>query len=306
MNDTRSHLAQVQAYRAALAAGVPVDIDAPPSEPLPPVDPEAPTALVFSPHPDDEAVVGALGLRLRREHRWRVVNVAVTLGSLPSRRAARWQEALRSCDLLGFDLVSPTGTPGVALERVTRADARRDAAAWRQAVDAIATLIAQHRPRLVQAPHALDGHPTHIGTHHLVMDALRVLGPTQQPHLTWSEYWNTQMQPGLMVALSDMDVARLMAAVARHTGEVQRHPYHHALPAWLIDSARRGAERVAGMGAQATHGPVHATLYGWQRWDGHRLRHLTPRIVRADEALAPVFEPSPPKGNPRRTGSRPG
>jgi LmbE family N-acetylglucosaminyl deacetylase len=290
MNAPRTHLAQVHAYHTALATGVPIDTDAPPADPMPPVGPDAPTALVFSPHPDDEAVVGALGLRLRREHGWRVVNVAVTLGSLQSRRAARWQEALRSCELLGFDLVSPTGMPGVALERITRADARRDAAGWRQAVEAIAALIAHHQPRLIQAPHALDGHPTHIGTHHLVMDALRALSPTQRPHLTWSEYWNTQMQPGLMVALADADVARLMAAVARHTGEVQRHPYHHSLPAWLIDSARRGAERVAGMGAEAAHGPVYATLYGWQRWEGRRLRRLAPRIVRADEPLAPLFE----------------
>jgi hypothetical protein len=44
------------------------------------------------------------------------------------------------------------------------------------------------------------------------------------------------------------------------------------------------------MGAEAAHGPVYATLYGWQRWEGRRLRRLAPRIVRADEPLAPLFE----------------
>ena len=53
MNAPRTHLAQVHAYRTALATGVPIDTDAPPAEPMPPVGPDAPTALVFSPHPDD-------------------------------------------------------------------------------------------------------------------------------------------------------------------------------------------------------------------------------------------------------------
>ena len=315
MNPTLAHLVQVHAYRAALAAGVPVAAagsargpqmaDTPlagpapenrlqPSGPpltddAPPTDPQAPTCLVFSPHPDDEVVAGALALRLRREHRWRVVNVAVTLGSLASRRAARWEEARRCCEFLGFDLVSPLGTPGKALERITRADARRNPQAWQTAVGAIAGLIAHHRPTLLLGPHALDGHPTHIGTHHLVVEALRTLGPAVRTHLAWSEYWNTQMRPGLMVETADVDVARLMAALALHEGEVQRHPYHHMLPAWLMDSARRGAERVGGMGA-AAHGPVFAALYGWQRWDGRRLRRMEPRIVRADEPVEPLFE----------------
>jgi LmbE family N-acetylglucosaminyl deacetylase len=315
MNHTPAHLVQVHAYRAALAAGVPVtaagsargqqatdtapagpgseDRLQPPDPPTTgdaaPVDPQAPTCLVFSPHPDDEVVAGALALRLRREHRWRVVNVAVTLGSLERRRAARWEEARRCCEFLGFDLVSPLGTPGRALERITRADARRHPQAWQTAVGSVASLISHHRPTLILAPHALDGHPTHIGTHHLVVEALRSLGPTLRTHLAWSEYWNTQMRPGLMVETTDVDVARLMAALALHEGEVQRHPYHHTLPAWLMDSARRGAERVAGMGA-AAHGPVFAALYGWQRWDGRRLRRLEPRIVRADEPVEPLFE----------------
>ena len=41
----------------------------------------APKVLIFSPHPDDEVIIGALPLRLLREFGVRVVNVAVTLGS---------------------------------------------------------------------------------------------------------------------------------------------------------------------------------------------------------------------------------
>ena len=50
---------------------------------------DAPVALIFSPHPDDECINGGLALRLRREAGMRVVNVAVTLGSNEARRAGR-------------------------------------------------------------------------------------------------------------------------------------------------------------------------------------------------------------------------
>jgi len=49
---------------------------------------DAPTALVLSPHPDDECIIGGLALRLREEG-WRVVNITVTLGSRVERRAPR-------------------------------------------------------------------------------------------------------------------------------------------------------------------------------------------------------------------------
>ena len=47
-----------------------------------PIAPDAPRALIFSPHPDDECIIGGLALRLMREGGMRVVNVAVTQGSM--------------------------------------------------------------------------------------------------------------------------------------------------------------------------------------------------------------------------------
>jgi LmbE family N-acetylglucosaminyl deacetylase len=66
----------------------------------------APTALIFAPHPDDEVIIGGLPLRLLRELKLNVVNVAVTLGSRAERQAERWQE-LKNC---GGCLPRPTGT----------------------------------------------------------------------------------------------------------------------------------------------------------------------------------------------------
>src|SRR5690349_25152890 len=77
-----------------------------------PLSPTAPRALVFSPHPDDECIIGGLALRLMREAGTRVVNVAVTQGSNIARRAGRLEELKAACDYLGFDLVQ-TGPGGL-------------------------------------------------------------------------------------------------------------------------------------------------------------------------------------------------
>src|SRR3989338_3589235 len=67
--------------------------------------------LIFSPHPDDEALIGGLALRFLRSG-YRVVNVAVTLGSKLERRAGRLAELRDSCDCLGFQLAI-IGTDGL-------------------------------------------------------------------------------------------------------------------------------------------------------------------------------------------------
>lgn len=232
-----------------------------------PVAPDAPVCLLFSPHPDDEVITGGLPWRLRHQAGWRVVNAAVTLGSLQARRQARWKELGDCCDFLGFDLVSASGEPVHGLERIRPQTAEREPGHWADAVQRVAALLLQWRPRVVVCPHDNDGHDAHIGTHRLVLDALRLVGPQLQPHLLLTEYWNTQPSPGLMVQLSAPDVAALVAALSLHVGEVARNPYHLTLPAGCIDAVRRGAERVGAPGSLAP-GFTFAMLYGWLRWDG--------------------------------------
>ena len=65
----------------------------------------APKVLIFAPHPDDEVIIGGLPLRLLRELKMNVVNVAVTLGSRVDRQAERWQELTHCCEYIGFGLV---------------------------------------------------------------------------------------------------------------------------------------------------------------------------------------------------------
>src|SRR4026208_1157300 len=83
-----------------------------------PLKPDAPKALIFSPHPDDEVIIGALPLRLRRELGWNVLNVAVTQGSNTVRRGERWKELQGCCEYIGFGLLAPieNGLDGITLK----------------------------------------------------------------------------------------------------------------------------------------------------------------------------------------------
>src|SRR5215831_17331887 len=98
-----------------------------PKCPRPQVKPDAPKVLLFSPHPDDEVIVGGLALRLLRKSKWNILNVAVTLGSNPERRAERLVELRAACDCLGFGLV--LAAPG-GLEQVQPETRERDPALW--------------------------------------------------------------------------------------------------------------------------------------------------------------------------------
>ena len=285
------HFVQLaQAYRALLEDAIkqppvlPGDLY--PAEADPP-QADAPVCLVFSPHPDDEALVGGLPLLLRAAG-WRVVNVAVTLGSKQLRRAERWAELSACCSHLGFELLSASGEATHGLEPNALRTAAAEPVYWHAAVQKVATLLLQYRPRVVVCPHDNDGHAAHIGTHRLVTDALRHIGSAVQPHVVLTEYWNTQPDPGLMVELSAADVSELVAALSLHAGEVARNPYHLTLPAWCIDAVRRGAERVGAPGSEVP-GFTFATLYGWQRWTGTVLEPMPARMLALSCGPAALF-----------------
>lgn len=227
--------------------------------------PGAPKALIFSPHPDDECIVGGLALRLLREAKWNVINVAVTLGSKPERRVARLRELKNACDFLGFDLVSAN------LTKIDPQSCQKNLVPWRKAVKAMAKILLRSRPRVIFIPHGCDGHPTHVGTHLLILDALKTLPAGFQCHVVETEFWAPMTDPNLLVESSVADVADLVAALACHAGEVRRNPYHARLPAWLMDNVRRGAERVGGQG-EAAPDYTFATVYRLQTWRAGKLR----------------------------------
>jgi len=224
--------------------------------------PDAPKVMLLSPHPDDECILGGLALRLLREAGMRVVNVAITLGSNQARRAGRLAELRQACGYLGFELVqsAPQGFDKVGVARRTQ-----DPAGWQAMVTTTAQLLAQHRPEVVFFPHDQDWNSTHVGVHHLAMDALRQVGPSFECWTVQTEFWGQMNDPNLMVELSETDLADLVAATSFHVGEVQRNPYHLLLPAWMQDNVRRGGELVGGQGGAAPDF-MFATLYRLRRF----------------------------------------
>lgn len=246
--------------------------------PRPALMPDAPKALIFSPHPDDEVIIGGLALRLMRESGWRIINVAVTQGSNKARQAARWEELKNCCGHIGFELI-PTAPNG--LEKINPQTRAQNPAHWQACVEVIARILQQEQPRAIFFPHDTDWNSTHIGVHHLVLDALRTL-PDLACDTVETEYWAPMAAPNLMVEISAQDLADLMAALTFHVGEVQRNPYHLSLPAWMMDNVRRGGEVVGGQGGAAP-AFTFATLYRvrtWQpgqwspRWQGGRFLSL--------------------------------
>jgi LmbE family N-acetylglucosaminyl deacetylase len=252
----------------------------------PPIAEDRPKALIFSPHPDDEVIIGGLPLRLLREQKLNVINVAVTLGSLTRRQAERWQELQNCCAYIGFGLV---GTGERGLEGINLTTREQQPKRWCAAVETIADILAEQRPSIVFLPHADDWNITHIGTHYLVLEAMGRCSSLTCP-VVETEFWGAMDAPNLMVESSAADVADLMAALSLHVGEVRRNAYHLRLPAWMMDNVRRGAELVGGQGGLAPSF-AFATLYRLRRWTEGRLHQVLERgrMLSSQDDLSKLF-----------------
>ncbi|MEO8429623.1 MAG: PIG-L family deacetylase [Verrucomicrobiota bacterium] len=231
--------------------------------PKPELNASAPKVLIFSPHPDDECIIGALPLRLLRAAKMNVINVAVTQGSNKARQTERYHELENACAYIGYGLIQTR--PG-GLEKITPKTRAEDKETWNQAVQRIRHMVSTEQPRIIFFPHEHDWNSTHIGTHWLVMDALRGLEPSFRCYLVETEYWGAMSSPNLMVESSVQDVTELVAGTSFHVGEVRRNPFHLLLPAWMQDNVRRGSELVGGQG-EAAPDFVFTTLYRLRKWE---------------------------------------
>lgn len=251
----------------------------------------APRVLLFSPHPDDETITGALPLRLLRELQMNVINVAVTLGRNKERRNHRWKELKRACEYLGFGLVkaSENGLEGVYVN--TR---ESEPEVWVEAVDIVAKILSENQPLIVFVPHEEDCHPNHVGTHYLLKDALGRMPPGFGCYVVETEFWHPMGTPNLLVESSADDVADLVAALSFHAGEVVRNPYHIRLPAWMADNVRRGGELVGGWG-EAPPDFTFSTLYRLRQWHRMELKEVFDRgrnISSRDNLRELLLEPT--------------
>lgn len=238
--------------------------------PRPNLAKDASKALFFAPHPDDETIVGGIALRIFREARMNLINVAVTQGSKQERQAERLRELQAACNYLGYGLVT-TGPNG--LERIHPKTREQDQTHWAACVKIIAGILTSHQPRVILFPHEHDWNSTHIGTHFLVMDALKQMPAAFECYLVETEFWGQMTDPNLMAEISAEDLADQITATTFHVGEVQRNPYHLLLPAWMQDNVRRGSELVGGQGGAAPDF-TFAALYRLRKWTQGRVTKI--------------------------------
>jgi hypothetical protein len=153
----------------------------------------------------------------------------------------------------------------------------------------IAEVVNLLRPQALFMPHEGDWNATHVGVHHLGMDALAALPKDFACAVCTTEYWHPHATPNAMIGLSEKTVADLLAALACHAGEVARNPYDRRLTAYLSDNIRRGSERLCGKGAAAV-AMDFAMLYRVGQWRGGKLSYsaLT-RITAAEESIG-IFD----------------
>lgn len=257
----------------------------------PELSPEAPKVLIFSPHPDDEVIIGAAPLRMMREAGYRVINVAVTQGSNKERQEARWKELKDCCDFIGFDLI-PTRKNG--LDRVNVKTRESDPTYWGECVECIRDILMEHQPHIILFPHLKDNNSTHIGVHWLMLDALAKTPETFKCHVLETEFWGAMETPNLMVESSVKDLSDMMAALTFHVGEVQRNPYHLRTPAWMLDNVRRGGELVGKQG-EAAPNFMFATLYRYGQWKAGQLVQSTDSgtFISVEENIDKLFKANP-------------
>ena len=256
----------VSEYGRLLKEGKSFPLGTFPPAPKPIIQPDAPRALFFAPHPDDECISGGLALRLMRQAKMRVANVAVTLGSKKERQAGRLHELKNACEYLGFQLIT-AGPNG--LERINAKTRQQDSSHWAACVLTIQTILEETRPKVVLCPHERDWNSTHIGTHWLVTDALRQMPSDFECYLAETEFWGAMDDPNLMVEINSEDLADMIAATTFHVEEVKRNPYHLLLPPWMMDNVRRGGEVAGGQGGAAPDF-AFAALYRLRRWRNGR------------------------------------
>jgi LmbE family N-acetylglucosaminyl deacetylase len=203
------------------------------------------TALVLSPHPDDELLGCPAHLFALRDAGWRIVNVALSLGSEAEQRERRRQELQEACRRAGFELIlvaGEDGPPGIGDELL---DARCGATP-EQTVRRLVELAHAQGAELLVAPSPHDDHPAHERAGRLALAALRA-GAAGRIWL-WG-LWADVALPNSLCVFDAERLEQIEHALRAHEGELARNDY----PGLLRSRARAGAillpERVFGYGS---------------------------------------------------------
>ena len=223
----------------------------------------APTAVHFSPHPDDE-VIGAPGALLAlRDAGWRIVNVACSLGR-PEQRERRLGELEEACRRARFELRTANVDPAEVLDEL--------------------------KPDLVVGPSPHDRHPFHEKVGRTVLTAVAAAG---EPKTVWLwSIWGEPALPSLALELTDARLDEIAHALEAHEGELARADFERLIQARADVNGVIGAELVYGFGAPALPFP-RAELLTELALVGGGWRLCAPRIVRDGGAVGAGGTPGP-------------
>ena len=202
----------------------------------------------------------------------------MTLGSRPAEHARRRDELERSCAALGFECRYPFEDLSGGFLRASGKEPAR-----KEALDRLAILLEELEASIVLAPHLGDAHPTHVLVGEFVRETIQSLKNAPRWYIE-TEFWATMAEPNCLVEAAASDLGALVRALAEHEGEVRRNPYHLTLPAWMEDSARRGAELVGGFGTSSAPPFRFASAY---------------RVCLADSGIQPVLWEKGPRFSER-------
>jgi len=187
-------------------------------------------ALALSPHPDDELLGCPAHLFALRDAGWRVVNVALTLGSERESRPRRRAELEAACRDAGFELVlAPEGLMDGA-----------------SAAPFVRRLAAGTDASVLVAPSPHDDHPRHEQAGRLALACLAA-GVTRRLWL-WG-LWADVALPTSLCLFDERRLAQIEAALAHHGGELERNDYRRLLRARAHATAVLAPERVFRYGA---------------------------------------------------------
>lgn len=248
---------------------------------------EATKVVHFSPHPDDESIIGALPLRLLREMNMRVINVPVTYGSNLQRRKERYQELVGACEYLGFEILQIQEDGLSSINPKGKIEKPEN---WTSSVSKVAHLITNQLPWMIILPHRGEFNTTHQGTNELVFDALADQDSDYECYVVEWEYWTPLEVPNLLLEVTRDHLADLITALSFHVGEVKRNPQHVNLPPWMQDNVRRGSEIVGVPGGTAP--PFEfATIYMTRKWqNGGIVEYLEEgKFVGSTDDLSDLF-----------------
>jgi LmbE family N-acetylglucosaminyl deacetylase len=207
-----------------------------------------PRVLIVAPHPDDECLMAGYALRMQNEWNAEVSVLPFSYGSALGRQGDRKKELEAALKVLNFQIIDP--------RKLNQGAPQYEKLKVHEMLDAMTQL----KPQVIFSPHAGDGHPAHIETHHMVRECItQYLKAHSQEKILWvqTEFWKDMSGPNLLVPYSVAQVSLLGEALMKHAGEVSRNPYHLRLPAWFMDQVRRGSELVGGHEA-----PANSTVFG--------------------------------------------